>query len=102
MAGAGDDAAREVAALREERAKLAAQSIEFDRDLYGAGGGKDAFLDSIAPGGEDEDDEGADDPAAAVSRKLASYTAPKSVLGAIPTGEPAELGNVRTSASAPI
>ena len=85
----------EIAKTQEERRKMEQQlasltSLEFDRDLYG-GSDRDAYLTSI-PANEDEENVDAMDNE--VARKLASYTAPKSLLKEMPgSGDgDAELG----------
>ncbi|KAJ7968251.1 splicing factor 3B subunit 1 [Quillaja saponaria] len=77
----------EIAKTQEERKKLEQQlasltSVTFDTDLYG-GSDKDAYLSSI-PANEDE--ENLDSMDNEVARKLASYTAPKSLLKEMPRG----------------
>ncbi|KAK4252798.1 hypothetical protein QN277_014340 [Acacia crassicarpa] len=75
----------EIAKMQEERKKMEQQlasltSLTFDTDLYG-GSDKDAYLTSI-PANEDEENLDAMDNE--VARKLASYTAPKSLLKDMP------------------
>lgn len=75
----------EIAKTQEERKKLEQQlasltSVTFDTDLYG-GSDKDAYLTSI-PANEDEENLDAMDNE--VARKLASYTAPKSLMKDMP------------------
>eukprot|EP00898_Chlorokybus_atmophyticus_P003890 jgi/Chlat1/4501/Chrsp29S04438 len=67
---------------QEELAALSAGSAFFDRDLYG-GGDKEGYVASIAVGDGEEETETEQE----VSRKLRSYTAPKSVLEDLPRGE---------------
>ena len=84
----------EVRALREERAKLAtAAPSAFDSELYNEPS-RELYVDSIEVDGE-EPEEG-DDMAALVARRLAGFTAPKSVTNEVPRGEPEDQGNVRT------
>ncbi|KAK4766344.1 hypothetical protein SAY87_007986 [Trapa incisa] len=79
----------EIAKAQEERKKLEQQlaslnSVVYDTDLYG-GADRDAYVSSI-PVNEDED--AMDQMDSEVARKLASYTAPKSLLKEVPrTGE---------------
>ncbi|XP_054777615.1 uncharacterized protein LOC129285767 [Prosopis cineraria] len=75
----------EISKTQEERKKLEQQlasltSVTFDTDLYG-GSDKDAYLTSI-PANEDEENLDAMDNE--VARKLASYTAPKSLMKDMP------------------
>ncbi|KAI4296400.1 hypothetical protein L6164_036361 [Bauhinia variegata] len=75
----------EIARTQEERKKMEQQlasltSVTFDTDLYGSGD-KASYLSSI-PTNEDEDNLDAMDNE--VARKLASYTAPKSLLKEMP------------------
>lgn len=87
--GAEED---EIARLQQERATLGAQPTGvFDSDLYDVGG-KGAFANEIDVGEEDE----YDDRAAEVGRKLASYTAPKSLLNDGPRADVNDEGNVRS------
>ncbi|KAF9591638.1 hypothetical protein IFM89_005219 [Coptis chinensis] len=91
----------EIAKTQEERKKMEQQlasltSVTFDTDLYGRGDNRyDGYEQSIPV---NEDDEVVDPGESEVARKLASYTAPKSVLKEIPRGggdgvdEDAELG----------
>ncbi|KAK7302947.1 hypothetical protein RJT34_13844 [Clitoria ternatea] len=77
----------EIAKTQEERKKMEQQlasltSLTFDTDLYG-GSDKDSYLTSI-PANEDEENLDAIDNE--VARKLASYTAPKSLLKEMPSG----------------
>ncbi|XP_050264513.1 uncharacterized protein LOC126708689 [Quercus robur] len=78
----------EIAKTQEERRKMEQQlasmnSLTFDTDLYG-GNDRDSYVTSI-PVNEDEDnlDSLMDNE---VARKLASYTAPKSLLKEMPRG----------------
>ncbi|KAJ1424460.1 TOG domain [Sesbania bispinosa] len=76
----------EIAKTQEERKRMEQQlasltSVTFDTDLYG-GSDKDAYLSSI-PANEDE--ENLDTMDNEVARKLASYTAPKSLLKEMPS-----------------
>ncbi|XP_061365450.1 uncharacterized protein LOC133308768 [Gastrolobium bilobum] len=75
----------EIAKTQEERKKMEQQlasltSVTFDTDLYG-GSDKDSYLTSIPA---NEDDENLDVMDNEVARKLASYTAPKSLLKEMP------------------
>ncbi|CAL0334354.1 unnamed protein product [Lupinus luteus] len=74
--------------MEQELASLNATSVVYDRDLYG-GSDKDSYLTSI-PANEDDDNVDAMDNE--VARKLASYTAPKSLLKEMPgsTGSDAD------------
>ncbi|KAK7412454.1 hypothetical protein VNO78_03916 [Psophocarpus tetragonolobus] len=76
----------EIAKTQEERKKMEQQlasltSVTFDTDLYG-GSDKDSYLTSIPA---NEDDENLDAIDNEVARKLASYTAPKSLLKDMPS-----------------
>ena len=79
----------EIAQIQEERkakeAELAAMAaISYDQSLYAAPDKFAGFETSIAA---NEDEEEQDAMEKEVSRKLASYTAPKSVLNDLPRGE---------------
>ena len=78
--------------LREERKAAAALPSSFDSELYSEPS-RDGYVDSIEVDGEEPED--GDDTAALVARRLAGFTAPKSVTGEIPRGEPEDAGNVR-------
>ncbi|KAH0908916.1 hypothetical protein BRARA_I00772 [Brassica rapa] len=72
----------EIAKTQEERRKIEAElasltSVNFDRDLYG-GNDRDSYVTSIAP--NDEEDSNLDATGSLVAQRLASYTAPKSIL----------------------
>ncbi|KAF8091240.1 hypothetical protein N665_0451s0052 [Sinapis alba] len=72
----------EIAKTQEERRKIEAElasltSVTFDRDLYG-GNDRDSYLTSIAS--NDEEDPNLDATGSLVAQRLASYTAPKSIL----------------------
>ncbi|CAJ1961918.1 unnamed protein product [Sphenostylis stenocarpa] len=76
----------EIAKTQEERKRMEQQlaslnSVTFDTDLYG-GSEKDSYLTSIPA---NEDDENLDAMDNEVARKLASYTAPKSLLKDMPS-----------------
>ncbi|WCJ18776.1 Splicing factor 3B subunit 1 [Euphorbia peplus] len=76
----------EIAKTQEERRKMEQQlaslnSVTFDKDLYGASD-KESYVTSI-PVNDDEEIDVADNE---VARKLASYTAPKSLLKEMPRG----------------
>ncbi|TKY71845.1 Splicing factor 3B subunit 1 [Spatholobus suberectus] len=76
----------EIAKTQEERKRMEQQlasltSVTFDTDLYG-GSDKDSYLTSIPAS---EDDENLDAMDNEVARKLASYTAPKSILKDMPS-----------------
>ncbi|KAK7306536.1 hypothetical protein VNO77_44483 [Canavalia gladiata] len=76
----------EIAKTQEERKRMEQQlasltSVTFDTDLYG-GSDKDSYLTSI-PANEDDDNIDAMDNE--VARKLASYTAPKSLMKDMPS-----------------
>eukprot|EP00850_Spirogloea_muscicola_P020877 SM000229S07513 [mRNA] locus=s229:150597:158007:+ [translate_table: standard] len=82
-----DDIARVQEERRQKEAELAALSkVSFDKDLYGGGAASrfEGFETSIAA---TEDEEEQDVTEREVARKLASYTAPKSVLNDLPRGE---------------
>ncbi|KAG0585203.1 hypothetical protein M758_3G267000 [Ceratodon purpureus] len=86
---------REIAKVQEERRKHEAElakvtSLSFDRDLYGASNRFEGYERSIAL--NDEDDETQDAAEREVAKKLASYTAPKSIMNEIPRGEVADDG----------
>ncbi|KAK7246736.1 hypothetical protein RIF29_41606 [Crotalaria pallida] len=66
--------------MEQELASLTATSVVYDRDLYG-GSDKDLYNTSI-PANEDDDNIDAMDNE--VARKLASFTAPKSLLKEMP------------------
>lgn len=72
----------EIAKTQEDRRKMEADlasltSVNFDRDLYG-GNDRDSYLTSIAP--NDEEDPNLDTTGSLVAQRLASYTAPRSIL----------------------
>ncbi|CAN0880602.1 Splicing factor 3B subunit 1 [Linum grandiflorum] len=76
----------EIAKTQEERKRMEQElssltSLNYDKDLYG-GTDKDSYVTSI-PVNDDEDIDIADNE---VARKLASYTAPKSLLKELPRG----------------
>ena len=82
----------DIAKTQEERRKLqeelaALTSVSFDQDLYGAGNRFEGYERSI-PVNEEEDEQDATE--REVARKLASYTAPKSILSDLPRGEAAD------------
>lgn len=66
--------------MEQELASLNATSVVYDTDLYG-GSDKNSYLTSIPA---NEDDENLDAIDNEVARKLASYTAPKSLLKEMP------------------
>ena len=75
----------EIAKTQEERRKMEQQlasltSLTFDTDLYG-GSDKDAYVSSIPVTDDDENLDAMDNE---VARKLASYTAPKSLMKEVP------------------
>jgi splicing factor 3B subunit 1 len=77
----------EIAKTQEERRRMEQQlasltSVTFDTDLYG-GNDRDGYVTSIPV---NEDDENLDAMDNEVARKLASYTAPKSILKEMPRG----------------
>ncbi|KAA0061166.1 hypothetical protein IC582_016574 [Cucumis melo] len=77
----------EIAKTQEERRKMEQQlaslnSVTFDTDLYG-GNDKAGYVTSIPV---NEDDENLESQVNVVGRKLASYTAPKSLLKEMPRG----------------
>ncbi|KAL4286446.1 hypothetical protein HN51_054094 [Arachis hypogaea] len=82
----------EIAKTQEERKteqQLASlTSLTFDTDLYG-GSDKGSYLTSI-PASEDEENIDAMDNE--VARKLASFTAPKSLLKEMPGGDDSDTG----------
>lgn len=76
----------EIAKAQEERRKLEEEiaslsSLSFDKAIYGAGNRFEGYERSI-PVNEEEDEQ--DPTEREVARKLASYTAPKSVLSDVP------------------
>lgn len=76
----------EIAKTQEERKKMEQQlasltSVTFDTDLYGSGNMKEDYLSSIPT---NEDEEHHDDRDSELGRKMASLTAPKSVLKEMP------------------
>lgn len=78
----------EITKAQEERKKMeqelvALGSVTFDRDLYG-GVDKEGYELSIPAGDDDDDAVGPGE--SEVARKLASYTAPKSVMKDMPRG----------------
>eukprot|EP00271_Cylindrocystis_brebissonii_P023373 TRINITY_DN9672_c0_g1_i1.p1 TRINITY_DN9672_c0_g1~~TRINITY_DN9672_c0_g1_i1.p1 ORF type:complete len:1296 (+),score=272.86 TRINITY_DN9672_c0_g1_i1:282-4169(+) len=78
----------DIARVQEERRKkeeelAALSSVSFDKDLYGGTNRFEGYETSIAPNDEEEPDPAEQ----AVARKMASYTAPKSVLMDLPRGE---------------
>ncbi|XP_062082352.1 uncharacterized protein LOC133788770 [Humulus lupulus] len=77
----------EIAKTQEERRKMEQQlaslnSVTFDTDLYG-GNDRDAYVSSIPVTDDDENNDPMDNE---VVRKLASYTAPKSLINDVPRG----------------
>jgi splicing factor 3B subunit 1 len=80
------DIARVQEERRQKEVELAAlSSLTFDRELYGIANRFEGYERSIPV---NEDEEEAQDPTEReVARKLASYTAPKSVLADLPRGE---------------
>ncbi|KAK8636546.1 hypothetical protein V6N13_124291 [Hibiscus sabdariffa] len=83
------DIDNEIAKTQEERRRKEEElasltSLTFDRDLYG-GTDRDAYVTSIPV--NDDDDANHDSMDSEVARKLASYTAPKSLLKEMPRGE---------------
>lgn len=78
----------EISKMQEERRRMEQElasltSLTYDRDLYG-GTDRDAYVSSIPV--NDEDDANVDSMDSEVARKLASYTAPKSLLNEMPRG----------------
>ncbi|KAF2320483.1 hypothetical protein GH714_027651 [Hevea brasiliensis] len=76
----------EIAKTQEERKKMEKElasltTLTFDKDLYG-GTDRDAYVTSIPVNDEDDFEVGDNE----VARKLASYTAPKSLLKEMPRG----------------
>jgi len=72
---------------RQKEAELAAlSSLTFDRELYGIGNRFQGYERSI-PVNEDEEEQLQDPTEREVARRLASYTAPKSLLADLPRGE---------------
>ncbi|EEF36520.1 Splicing factor 3B subunit, putative [Ricinus communis] len=76
----------EIAKTQEERRKMEQElasltSLTFDKDLYG-GTDRDSYVTSIPVNDDDDLDIGDNE----VARKLASYTAPKSLLKEMPRG----------------
>ncbi|XP_011620713.1 splicing factor 3B subunit 1 [Amborella trichopoda] len=85
MAALEDDIARIQEERRKKEKELASlTTVTFDADLYGGGNKFEGYELSI-PVNEDEE-ENQDVGERAVARKLASYTAPKSVLNEVPKG----------------
>ena len=83
----------ELRELRNERAKLAAAgpaAASFDTEMYSEPS-KEFYVDSIEVDGEEEE---GDDTAALVARRLAGFTAPKSVTDEVPRGESQDQGQV--------
>ncbi|KAL4349474.1 hypothetical protein AHAS_Ahas10G0045600 [Arachis hypogaea] len=83
----------EIAKTQEERKKKEQQlasliSLTFDTDLYG-GSDKGSYLTSIPA---NEDGENIDAMDNEVARKVASYTAPKSLLKEMPGGDDSDAG----------
>ncbi|KAM7271624.1 hypothetical protein ACFE04_030838 [Oxalis oulophora] len=79
----------EIAKIQEERKKKEKElasltALNFDRDLYGGSDDRDGYVASI-PVNDDENDE-TDAMDNEVARRLASYTAPKSLLKEMPRG----------------
>eukprot|EP01018_Ginkgo_biloba_P035221 Gb_14294 [translate_table: standard] len=79
----------DIARIQEERRKkeqelAALSSLTFDADLYGGSNRFEGYERSIPVNNEDEEDQDAAE--REVARKLASYTAPKSVLKDLPRG----------------
>ncbi|KAL2628794.1 hypothetical protein R1flu_013480 [Riccia fluitans] len=80
------DIARVQAERRKKEKELAAfTSVSFDKDLYGAGNRFEGYDRSIPV--DEEEDEPQNPLERVVAKKLASYTAPKSVLKDLPRGE---------------
>ena len=84
---------QEIAKTQEERKKTEQQlasltSLTFDTDLYG-GSDKGSYLTSIPA---NEDGENIDAMDNEVARKVASYTAPKSLLKEMPGGDDSDAG----------
>ena len=76
----------ELRRLREERVQLAGRATA-DPDLYG-GSDRADYAQELDVGGDAQMDDDDDEPAGGeVARKMASYTAPKSVLAEVPRGE---------------
>ena len=88
-----DPTLAELEKLRSARMRLGGPSA--DDDTYGGGADRSAYVDSLdvgdAPLEEDEGD------ATAVARRMASYTAPKSVLEEVPRGQVDDAAEVRAS-----
>ncbi|KAJ0242141.1 Nuclear protein-like [Hirschfeldia incana] len=75
----------EIAKTQEEKRRLESNlasssltSVNFDRDLYGGNDRDDSYSTSIAS--DDEEDPNLDTNGSLVAQRLASYTAPKSIL----------------------
>ncbi|XP_052174881.1 uncharacterized protein LOC127789869 [Diospyros lotus] len=90
----------EIAKTQEERKKMEQQlasltSVTFDTDLYGGNNPFEGYEQSIPV--NDEDYENFDSMDSEVARKLASYTAPKSLLKDMPRGgdEDASMGGFK-------
>lgn len=83
----------EIARLQQDRARLTTKpTAAFDADLYTVEDGSFAREIDV---GEAEDGDDYDDRAASVAKKLASYTAPKSLLADGPRADVNDEGNVR-------
>lgn len=83
------DLDREIAATQEERRKKEEElasltALTFDRDLYG-GADKNEYVSSIPA--NDDDDTNVDGMDSEVARRLASFTAPKSLLKEVPRAD---------------
>ncbi|KAL0721393.1 hypothetical protein Bca4012_035992 [Brassica carinata] len=79
------DINHEIAKTQQERRILEANlsssltSVNLDLDLYG-GNDRDSYSTSIAPNDDDEEDPNLDTKGSLLAQRLASYTAPKSIL----------------------
>ena len=85
-----DPTLAELERLRSARMRLGGPSA--DDDTYG-GADRSAYVDSLDVGEAVEADDG--DDKHAVARRLASYTAPKSVLDEVPRGQVDDTDQVR-------
>lgn len=89
----------EIERVQEERKRMEKEmasltSLNFDKDLYG-GVDKDAYVSSIPSTDDDENIDAMDNE---VARKLASFTAPKSLLKEMPRGggdEDGDFGGIK-------